>query len=92
MPNLKTLPAAAVLMASLGWISAPAVAATAHNSQAGAFGPTSNTCAATPYFDAGGCLSSFVEDPNDDVLPPPDVPYRQRAAPRFRTLPPPSDD
>ncbi len=40
----------------------PAAAATAHNSQAGSFGPTTRICAPTPYFPAGGCASAAVLD------------------------------
>ena len=55
----------------LGSASA-ALAATAHNSQAGAWGPNSHTCAPTPYFPAGGCADTALRDIFDDeTLPPP---------------------
>lgn len=65
-----------VAAVSLAALSAPALAATAHNSQAGSYGPGSNPCAATPYFPADdGCLSSAVKQgllgDDDDALPPP---------------------
>jgi hypothetical protein len=53
-----------------------AEAATAINSQAGAWGPSKNPCRATPYFPAGGCLSSFFEDEERDLYGAPSAPYR----------------
>lgn len=68
--------------------SAPSFAATAHNSQAGAWGSTSNTCGSTPYFRDGGCLTSFVTGKDDgQVFASPgdgSEPYRPR--PRLRAL------
>lgn len=68
--------------------SAPSFAATAHNSQAGAWGSTSNPCGATPYFRDGGCLTSFVTGKDDgQVFARPgdgSDPYRPRA--RLRPL------
>lgn len=60
--------------------SATAVAATAHNSQAGAYGSTTNACAPTPGFpEEGDCLSSAI---GADVggAPPPGH-RRERARP-----------
>ena len=51
--------------------SATAIAATAHNSQAGAYGSTKNACAPTPGFpDEGDCLSSAVGEAVDGAPPP----------------------
>ena len=48
--------------AALASLTSSANAATAHNSQAGAYGPNTHTCAPTPYFQTGGCFSAAVED------------------------------
>ena len=57
---------------SLATLPAPTHAATAPTSQAGAFGPTKNACAATAYFPAdSGCVTSYLSR-DDDILPPPD--------------------
>ena len=80
MCNLKISAVMAVSLLSMTGFSAPTVAATAHNSQAGAYGSTTNDCAATPYFQNGGCISSAIEgsiDDDDDALPPP-ARYRVR--------------
>ena len=72
--------AAALALATL---SMPALAATAHNSQAGALGPSKNSCGATAYFAAdSGCLSSYIEGKQDDGLP---LPNEQRARYRPRS-------
>lgn len=64
-PLMLIVPAAMALAA----LASPGQAATAHNSQAGAYGPTKNVCAATPYFPAGeGCVSSYLSG-NEDLLP-----------------------
>lgn len=78
MSRLKVKAALAVSLLSLTSIPAPSIAATAHNSQAGAYGSTSNGCAPTPYFPEGGCVSSAIEGAvDDDTLPPP-ARYRLR--------------
>ena len=70
-----------ILVATLSLIalSSPSIAATAHNSQAGAYGSTKNNCAGTPYFQAdSGCLSSALKGIEDDgALPPPGRYYRR---------------
>lgn len=88
MSNLKISAVIAVAVMSMTSLPAPTIAATAHNSQAGANGSTTNNCAPTPYFQNGGCISSAIEggiDDDDDALPPP-------ARYRSRRPAPPSDD
>ena len=46
--RLLSLAAAALIAASLALISGSAMAATAHNSQAGSYGPSSNPTDSTP--------------------------------------------
>ena len=80
MSNLKISAVIALSLLSMTSLPAPTVAATAHNSQAGAYGSTTNNCAPTPYFPNGGCVSSAIEgaiDGDDDALPPP-ARYRLR--------------
>ncbi len=76
--------AAVPLMSS----AAPSPAATAHNSQAGAWGSTTNACGPTPYFRDGGCLTSFFTGKDDgEVFARPGGaadPYRER--PPLRAL------
>ncbi len=74
MLTSKMLAAAAVLC--LG--TAGAEAATAHNSQAGAFGSTKNACAPTPYFPEGGCITSYVTGRDDGNVLPRYERYRER--------------
>jgi hypothetical protein len=77
----------APLAAALALLSAPALAATAHNSQAGFYGPNTHVCSATPYFAAGGCLSdALVGGSTDQVLPRRAPPGGQ--IPLYRTRPP----
>ena len=73
MCNLKISAVIAVSLLSMTSLPAPTIAATAHNSQAGAYGSTTNNCAPTPYFQNGGCISSAIEGAidDDDALPPP---------------------
>ncbi len=88
MSNLKTGAVMAVCLLSMTGLSVPSLAATARNSQAGAYGSSTNNCAPTPYFRSGGCISSAIEgsiDDEDDALPPP-------ARYRMRRPVPPSDD
>lgn len=59
---------AAFAAATLFALSVPAVAATAHNSQAGSYGPTTHVCAPTPYFAAGGCLSETLSNGSTDQI------------------------
>ena len=73
--SIVTAVAAAAAFASL---VGTAAAATAHNSQAGAYGSTKNSCAPTPYFPAGGCLSSYLSDDDGDLFGQPEAPYRPR--------------
>lgn len=61
-PVSRGLAAAALAAAASAGLAAPAGAATAHNSQAGSWGPTKHTCAPTPYFPAGGCASAAIQD------------------------------
>ena len=78
MSHLKV--AVAIMTSCLGLpiLTVPGSAATAHNSQAGAYGSTTNNCAPTPYFSGGDCVSSAIEGSIDnDVLPPP-ARYRLR--------------
>lgn len=80
MCNSKISAVIAVTLLSMASLPVPAIAATAHNSQAGAYGSTTNNCAPTPYFQNGGCISSAIEggiDDDDDALPPP-ARYRLR--------------
>lgn len=70
MSRLSILVAAAGLAAVSGIGAAPALAATAHNSQAGAFGPNKHICAPTPYFQQGGCLTSFFTGQDDGWVEP----------------------
>ncbi len=59
---------AAAALAPAG--SVAAIAATAHNSQAGAYGSTKNACGPTPGFpDEGDCLSSAIGDSVDGAPP-----------------------
>ena len=60
---------AAAALAPAG--AATAIAATAHNSQAGAYGSTKNACAPTPGFpDDDDCLSSAIGESLDEAAPP----------------------
>ena len=71
---------AVIAVALLSSLPSAVIAATAHNSQAGAYGSTTNNCAPTPYFQNGGCISSAIEsgiDDEDEALPPP-ARYRLR--------------
>ena len=80
MSNLKTGAVMVVCLLSMTSLPAPTIAATAHNSQAGAYGSSTNNCAPTPYFQSGGCISSAIEgsiDDDDGALPPP-ARYRLR--------------
>ena len=79
MSHLKVAAALAVSLLSMASLPAPSIAATAHNSQAGSYGSTTNGCAPTPYFSSGDCLSSAIEGSIDgaDALPPP-ARYRLR--------------
>lgn len=85
--------ARALLVAALATGLAGATqAATARNSQAGAFGSSSNTCAPTPYFAAGGCLSAAIADEqrSSDEAPMPRHTGRRLTAPTG-PVPPPAD-
>ena len=80
MPNVKLGAVMTVALMSVASLPEPTIAATAHNSQAGAYGSTSNNCAPTPYFQGGGCVSSAIEgliEDDDSTLPPP-ARYRLR--------------
>ena len=79
MSHLKVAAVIAVSLLSVTGLPAASVAATAHNSQAGAYGSTTNNCAPTPYFPNGDCVSSAIEGSigDDDALPPP-ARYRLR--------------
>ena len=65
-----------LLAASLACLAGTAEAATAHNSQAGSFGPNTHICGATPYFQSGGCLSSYLADHESDFFDRPAAAYR----------------
>jgi len=76
---------AATVLHPIG-VAVPTFAATAHNSQAGSWGPNSHQCAPTPYFREGGCLSSYFVDQPRRTFDPRGAPYKQR---RFA---PPTDE
>ena len=84
----KMLTVLAVAAVPLISSSAPSSAATAHNSQAGSFGSTSNICSPTPYFRDGGCLTSFVTGKDDGQVfaRPGDGSDIYRSRPRLRAL------
>lgn len=65
-----------LLAASLACLAGTAHAATAHNSQAGSSGPNTHVCGATPYFQSGGCLSSYFADEGRDLFDQPPAAYR----------------
>ncbi len=65
-----------LLAAALASFAGGADAATAHNSQAGASGPNTHVCGATPYFQAGGCLSTYFENDGRDLFDQPPAAYR----------------
>jgi hypothetical protein len=76
MSKMKAVAFGVALAALAG--SGPALAATAHNSQAGAFGPNKHTCAPTPYFQDGGCLTSFFTGQDDGWVAPRTERYQER--------------
>ena len=82
MSIMKTVAAAAALILPLLAAEAPAVAATAHNSQAGSWGPNKNACGPTPYFPDGGCATSFLTGQDDG-----EVAARERHFERYRERP-----
>ncbi len=86
MSKLKLVAVVATLALHPTAVAVPTLAATAHNSQAGSWGPNSHQCAPTPYFREGGCLSSYFVDQPRRTFDPRGGPYRQR---RFA---PPTDD
>ncbi len=88
----RSIVMAVVAAAALAGIAGTAEAATAYNSQAGAWGHSKNVCQATPYFPAGGCLSSFFADDGRDLFGEPDAPYRPRARRTAPALPRPDAD
>ncbi|RYB04214.1 hypothetical protein D3272_14500 [Lichenibacterium ramalinae] len=73
---MNVLAVAVMLAATAG--AGSALAATAHNSQAGSFGPNKHTCEPTPYFQAGGCLTSFFTGQDDGWVEPRTERYRER--------------
>jgi hypothetical protein len=77
---LTLVAAAAIPLAA----ATPSSAATASNSQAGAWGHNKNSCKPTPYFPAGGCLSSFFTGTDDGWVPARSEYYRER--PKLRPL------
>ena len=83
MTIVKTVAAAAALILPLLAVGGPAVAATAHNSQAGSWGPNKNACAPTPYFPDGGCATSFLTGQDDG-----EVTAQERHFERYRERPP----
>lgn len=78
MSRLSLLVVAAGLLCG----AAPALAATAHNSQAGSWGPNKHNCEPTPYFQQGGCVESFLTGRDDGWVGPRTEryqdPYRER--------------
>lgn len=78
MSTLRILAVAAAWTAVTGAGLAPALAATAHNSQAGAYGPNKHTCAPTPYFQDGGCLTSYFIGQDDGWVEPRTERYQER--------------
>ncbi len=84
MRIFKTPATVALLAASLATAATPSLAATASNSQAGAWGHNKNSCKPTPYFQEGGCLTSFFTGRDDGWVPArPDV---ERERPRLRSF------
>ena len=84
MSRLKVLTLAALVALPLAGVPAGSMAATAHNSQAGAYGGTKNSCAPTPGFpDDDECLSGAIKEYIDG---PPGPVYRRD---RYRPVPPP---
>ena len=65
-----------LLAAALTFVAGTAGAATARNSQAGSYGSSTNACAFTPYFQAGGCLSTYLASDGRDLFDQPPAPYR----------------
>ena len=65
-----------LLAAALTSVAGTAEAATAHNSQAGSYGSNTNACGATPYFQAGGCLSTYFASDGRDLFDQPPAAYR----------------
>ena len=80
VPRLLAAAALTSLVGSAG-------AATAYNSQAGAWGHSSNVCRATPYFPAGGCLASALTGDPGDLFGQPPAPYRARRPLTYPTDP-----
>ena len=79
----------ALATATLFALSCPILAATAHNSQAGSYGPNTHVCAPTPYFAAGGCLSESLSNGLTDQIYPrrgPTGDGTYRARPPLRAL------
>lgn len=73
-----------LIAAALSSLAGAAQAATAHNSQAGAYGPNTHQCEATVYFAAGGCASAAFDNERRypfDVPPSPDRPGRRLTYP-----------
>ena len=78
MRHLKIVTVVASVVSSLAGGASVAAAATAHNSQAGSWGPTSRHCAPTPYFRQGGCLTSYFIGRQPGTFDPPLAPGRNR--------------
>ena len=74
----RTIVLRSLAAAALASLVGSAEAATAYNSQAGAWGHDSNVCRATPYFPAGGCLASILTGDPGDLFDRPSAPYRPR--------------
>ncbi len=83
MRAFKFLALVAALTTPLA-LATPSSAATASNSQAGAWGHNKNSCKPTPYFPRGGCLTSFFTGADDGWVPPRSEMYRER--PKLRAL------
>ena len=84
MRTLKILALVAALTPALALSATPSRGATASNSQAGAWGHNKNSCKPTPYFQQGGCLTSFFTGADDGWVPPRSEMYRER--PKLRSL------
>ena len=84
MRALKMLVLVATVAAPFVLGATPSTAATASNSQAGAWGHNKNSCKPTPYFQQGGCLTSLFTGADDGWVPPRSEIYRER--PKLRSF------
>lgn len=79
---------ALTVLVALPSLSGRSMAATAHNSQAGAYGSTKNSCAPTPGFpDEDECLSGAIKEYVDGLPGPAYKRARYRPVPSQLGLP-----